>query len=270
MYATRRPAAPLSLFIDTLWTSERRAGLPHAREWNLPTGCADLIVPLSQPALRRFAGIDDTVGHWLAGGVLQGAQQQATLRDTSGALAVVGVHFRPGGLAAFVDAPADDFSDREVAVDDLWPGAADALRAHLSARGHPLPPADRLDRLERWLKQRLRRQEPADAMAHWAWQRLATGLDSVGTVQRASGCSPARFIERYRTACGLTPKRHATLLRFNRALARPRDEAWSLAAAEAGYADQAHLVREFRRFAGLTPGQYRRDATAFVSHVACR
>jgi hypothetical protein len=30
------------------------------------------------------------------------------------------------------------------------------------------------------------------------------------------------------------------------------------------------MTREIRRFAGLAPGDYRRGATAFPSHVACR
>jgi len=270
MYSRRCPAPPLALFIDTLWTSERDAALPHAREWNLPTGCADLIVPLTQDGLRRFDGTADAHGRWLPGGLLQGAQQRPALRDTSTPLAVVGVHFRAAGLGAFVDAPADAFSDRQIALDDVWPGFADSLREQLVGPRGLAPAARRLALLERLLLQRLRAGRTPDTMVGWALPRLAGGAHSVGEVQRASGCSPARFIERYRRACGLTPKRHAALLRFNTVLNRPRQEAWAVAAAEAGYADQAHLVREFRRFAGFTPGQYRRDATVFPNHVVCR
>jgi pantoate kinase len=52
-YASRRPAPPLDAFIETLWTSERAAPAAHAREWNLPTGRADVVVPLTQGALLR-------------------------------------------------------------------------------------------------------------------------------------------------------------------------------------------------------------------------
>jgi hypothetical protein len=70
--ASRRPARPLDAFIETLWTSERATAAAHAREWNLPTGRADLVVPLTQGALHRFAGRGDAAGCWFAGGVLQG------------------------------------------------------------------------------------------------------------------------------------------------------------------------------------------------------
>lgn len=267
---SRCPAPPLDRFIERLWTSERRSAAPHAREWNLPTGCADLVVPLTQGALRRFAGRDDARGHWLAGGVLQGAQQHATLRDTGGALAVVGAHFRPGGLTAFIDAPADQFTGRSVALDTLWPGFTAALQDRLVRGGTLATPAARLDALEAALRARLRPEADLERWLGWAVRRLAAG-ERVGDVQRDIGLSPARFIDRYRATVGLAPKVHAALLRFNGLLhAAAPGTPWAEAASDAGYADQAHLAREFRRFAGFTPGDYRRGATHFPSHVACR
>jgi AraC-like DNA-binding protein len=273
MGGSRRPAPPLDAFIETLWASERRAGFAHAREWNLPTGCADLIVPLSQDRLHRYAGTADQHGEHHAGGVLQGPQQQATLRDTAGALAVVGAHFRPAGLAAFFGEPAEAFTDRCLPLDSLWPGFGSALREQLHPGGRLAEPAVQLDALEGALLGRLRSGAAdgrADPLLAWAWPRLAQGT-SIGQLQQASGWSPARFIDQWRSSFGLAPKRHAALLRFNRLLALGLPaRGWAGPALDAGYADQAHLVREFRRFAGFTPGHYQRHATAFSHHVVWR
>lgn len=273
---SRRPAPPLDGFVELLWTSERPVAAPHAREWNLPTGRADLIVPLTQPALRRFDGRDDASGRWHAGGVLQGVQEHATLRDTSTPLAVVGAQFRHGGLCAFVAAPATEFSHCALPLDVLWPGLAGALQDRLTTGGRLAPPAVRLGALEAALLRLLRPSATPDRWLAWVVQQLALDPNRVGAVQQACGCSPARFIERYRRACGLAPKRHAALMRFNALLQRigasggGTTTTWAEAASMAGYADQAHMNRAFRRFAGLAPGEYQRAATAFAGHAACR
>jgi hypothetical protein len=119
-WLSRTPASPLDLFFDTLWTSARPAGLDHRREWALPTGRADLVVPLDRPAVHRYADATDATGHWLAGGVLQGAMERPTLRDTGCASVVVGAHCLPHGLPA------------------LWPGSAAALCGHRWLIGHPI------------------------------------------------------------------------------------------------------------------------------------
>jgi AraC-like DNA-binding protein len=248
-----------------VWTSERGAGLPHAREWGLPTGCADLVVPLDGQRLWRYDRAGDAAGRSFAGGVLQGAQDRAALRDTSRASLVVGVHFKPAGLAAFWREPAGAFAGLTLPLDALWSGFADDLRAQIGACALP---DQRLRHLERALLRRLRRDAEPDPLALWAQRRLAGGA-AVGEVQRASGLAAATFIARYRAACGLAPKRHAALMRFQALLrAVPSQASWAALAVDAGYADQAHMTRQFGEFAGMTPGHYRRHATAFALHVA--
>lgn len=269
-WLSRRPAPPLDGFIASLWTSERPAGLPHAREWNLPTGRADLVLPLDRPALRRFDRPDDATGHWLAGGVLQGAMQQPTLRDTATASVVVGVHFQPGGLAGLFDEPADALAGHSLALDALWPGWADGLRAQVARAGALHDPPARLQILEQALRRRWRHGQAPDPLLAWALPRLEAGVP-VGALQRHTGLSPTTFIRRFRAACGLTPVQHRGLRRFQAALAAGHAGlAWAEAAHDSGYADQAHLGREFRRLALHTPGQVRAAATGWAQHLACR
>lgn len=269
-FHSRPPTSPLDRFIETLWTNQRPAGLPHAREWGLPTGCADLVIPLDGQRLWRFQTAGDVPGRSFTGGVLQGAQERAALRDTSRASLVVGVHFRPAGLAAFWRQPAEEFAGLTLSLNDFWPGFADGLREQIDSCGERDDPERRLRHLERALLRRLRRDAEPHPMLAWATRQLAGGA-AVGAVQRASGLAPATFIARYRAACGLAPKRHAALMRFQALLrAAPSQAPWVALAIDAGYADQAHMTRAFAQLAGMTPGSYRRDATGFVGHVACR
>ena len=270
MMLSRRPIALLAGLVHTLWASER-GGMPHARERNLPMGCVDIVIPLLQGStITRFAGSDDLVGEAFSGGVLQGAQDRSYQRDTQGKSSVVGIHFMPGGAALFFGGALRELRNRTVLLDDLWGPSARALRDELQAA--PGPHA-RLLRLEAYLMARLRLVPPPDAMVHAALRTMARQPSAalVEPVQRASGCSPAKFIARFEHTVGLTPKRYARVLRFHAlisGLARQQPGDWAQAAIAAGYADQSHLIHEFKRLAGITPAAYRALAPDQPTHTA--
>ncbi|TIU04954.1 MAG: helix-turn-helix transcriptional regulator, partial [Mesorhizobium sp.] len=69
------------------------------------------------------------------------------------------------------------------------------------------------------------------------------------------GWSRKHLAGKFSNAIGVGPKTLSRIVRFNRALGLSRQDQsdWADIAADCGYADQAHLVREFRDLAGETP-----------------
>lgn len=269
MLIARRPMAPLANFVDTLWASERGA-MPHAREANLPTGRVDIVIPLlDHQAITHFTSADDVQGERFHGAVIQGAQDRMHLRDTHAASAVVGVHFKPGGAAAFFGGALPELHNRTVLLDALWGPSVRVLRDELQETHGPHA---RLLRLEAYLMARLQFAAPIDAMVTAALHTLALqpGAALIEPVQRASGCGPTRFISRFEHTVGLTPKRYARVLRFHtliETLALHPAQDWAQTAADAGYADQSHLIHEFKRLAGVTPSAYRAVAPDHPTHM---
>jgi AraC-like DNA-binding protein len=89
---------------------------------------------------------------------------------------------------------------------------------------------------------------------------------AVRTLARDAGVSERTLERRTRAATGFGPAELRRLVRFRRAL-RLHDAGvtnWATVAADAGYSDQPHLVREFRRFAGLTPTAWQAERVGFV------
>lgn len=82
------------------------------------------------------------------------------------------------------------------------------------------------------------------------------------------GKSRRQFERQFLDAVGLSPKRFAEALRFQRALTLMAQANWPLAqiAAELGYADQSHFSRAFARLYGQPPARARQNA-AFVQDV---
>lgn len=270
MLLTRRPIAPLAPHVEMLWASERGA-LPHPREYNLPTGRVDIVIPLLDgQCLSRYAGSDDATGEHFEGGVVHGAHDRACQRDTTGASCVVGVHFKPGGAAAFFGGALPALRNQTVPLDALWGPSARALQADLQETSglHA-----RLLRLEAYLMARLSRARPDDRLVAHAVEAMLQDptTTEIEPLRRTSGLGPTRFIARFEQQVGLTPKRYGRVLRFHAllsriALAPPRD--WALTAVDAGYADQSHLIHEFKRIAGMTPTAYAPLQSDQPTHMA--
>jgi AraC-like DNA-binding protein len=80
---------------------------------------------------------------------------------------------------------------------------------------------------------------------------------TLGALARFAGLSPFHLCRVFREAVGMTPHAYQTQVRVRRAKSLLRAGLpIALVAAEAGFYDQAHLTRHFKRIVGLTPGRY--------------
>jgi AraC-like DNA-binding protein len=112
--------------------------------------------------------------------------------------------------------------------------------------------------LDRFLLRRLLRGPRPAPEVDWAWRRLAAtaGAVPIGRLAGEVGWSHKHLITRFRQQVGLAPKTAARLVRFDgvwRRLDQQQPPDWADLARQAGYADQAHLIRDFRQFTGTTP-----------------
>jgi AraC-like DNA-binding protein len=68
----------------------------------------------------------------------------------------------------------------------------------------------------------------------------------------------------------MPPKLYCRLQRFQKALAiaaQQQRPGWGILAATCGYFDQAHLIRDFRAFSGISPTEYVRGRNEHQNHV---
>ena len=90
----------------------------------------------------------------------------------------------------------------------------------------------------------------------------------IGHVAEAAGLSAGHFTRLFQEEVGLTPKQFARVRRFRTVLRRARTAHtaqrvnWAQLAADCGYYDQAHLIKEFHAFAGVCPSAYLRARSA--------
>jgi AraC-like DNA-binding protein len=227
-YREWRPPAALRPAVSCLWTSVAPSG---GQTLVLPDACADLIWQAGAGA--HVAGPDTG---------------PAPAALASGAV-LVGVRFGPGGGGPALGLPLTELRDRRVDLADLLPGLAQRLPGDLS-------PGAALGRLIE-LTTALVSEGPPDPLVSHGARLLATSRERTDELARDLGVSERQFRRRCRDAVGYGPKTLHRVLRFRRFVSRidAADGGVDLAriAAEAGYADQAHLTRESVRLAGLPP-----------------
>jgi AraC-like DNA-binding protein len=179
----------------------------------------------------------------------------------------VGVRWRPGAGAPALGVPLDALRDATVPLAELWRGD---LPARLTERlATAAGPAERRALLEQTVAARVAAAGPADPLVAQACRALAASAagdraPGVRALADALGVSERQLLRRFRAAVGYGPKTLVRVLRFQRFL----DAAWgrgeaesapaadlALLAAQAGFADQAHLTRECGRLAGATPAE---------------
>ncbi|HBS32304.1 MAG TPA: hypothetical protein DEA40_11275, partial [Parvularcula sp.] len=121
------------------------------------------------------------------------------------------------------------------AFDDWREGAAAILRAHFAAASPPPPISNAL-------------------------AALGDGA-VVSAAARQLGLSDRHFRRLFAAEFGANPKTYSRILRFDRTLRRLHPRPWEAADGPDtnDYADQAHLIREFCAFAGISPRAYVRN-----------
>jgi AraC-like DNA-binding protein len=102
--------------------------------------------------------------------------------------------------------------------------------------------------------------------------RLLSHTPDVGAAAALLGVSPRQLERRFKMRVGISPKYFARIRRFQRVFpAIEEGSEWVDAAAACGYYDQAHLIRDFRAFAGEPPSHLLAGddlARHFLSHFS--
>ena len=234
-------------------------GTGFARRREPPSGLATLVFNLG-PELRveHPRGVRTTYPG--GAGFFAGLHHTHALTETDGAQEGVQVMLTPLGARRLLGLPLGEIGGRLVAPGDLFGAAADALVERLhEANTH----SRRLAILERFVEQRLADAGPVPRDLAWALQRVQdrAGRVGVGALAEELGCSRKHLAVRFRREFGMAPKLLARVLRFDHAarlLKSGRAGGLAALADACGYADQAHLTREFRAFAGSPPTTFLR------------
>jgi AraC-like DNA-binding protein len=234
-YREIEPPPSLASRVECFWTSRTEAGQLHRV---LPDGCADILLTRSG---GRVA--------------LEAVGPMTRYRDHSAAPGqfYFGIRFRPGMWHDVLAVPAGTIVDTILPLEDLWGSRA----RHLA---DPLGEAASAEACVRIVQSILPCAPSAGPLERSiAFLERTRGGASIDELASHAGMSSRQFRRVCLDKTGLSPKFLARVLRFRHAVSRmaPQSEDAEVAL-DCGYYDQAHLIRDFREFAGRPPGALKR------------
>lgn len=249
-----RPRAALADLVQQLWFAEGR--ISYRRDRILPGGGSFLLINLGPTQYRIEAGPPERriafEDIWFCG-----LQQTPIETEIPHGSVLLGVVLHGHGVRPWLHRNAEDCADRVLPLSDLLgDGVLDLRQRLLECRSV----RQRFALVEDWLLKRLHPGFETSSLARWAVQRIesSSGKASVDELCRQAGVSRRHLGQVLRRDVGLGSKALARVHRFKTALrwlGAVERVPWSELAAHCGYYDQSHLIRDFRTFSGLSPGE---------------
>jgi AraC-like DNA-binding protein len=232
-YREHSPPQRLQPYVECFWTSETNQAIPEYPV--LPDGCVDIVYSSS------------------AGLQVVGAMTRARKFTLLAGEFQMGVRFRSGMAAGFIQIPGSEITDRLLPLHEVWGTKVRRLAEQLGEAksadesiallaGHLVDPAapDVVQKVSACIVDR-------------------SGQVRVDDLAFDAGLSARQLRRLFIEQMGLSPKHFCRVIRFRHSLARlraARRGGWADVALECGYYDQAHFINEFREFSGYTPSQF--------------
>lgn len=259
MYVVIFPAAPLRRFIECCWFLRTDIAPSQRLEEHIFTDArADIVFSFGNPYLRAQAG-GQAAPQLMHSSNLDAQRRYPVSIVQHGHIDLIGVRFRPGGLAAFLPIPAGELDGLTLGMGEAFGPAGTTLEGQLYDAAGAQP--QQLDLLNTFFLGRLLAR-PEHALV---WQVVATieqhqGQVTIPRLGQLYGYSARTLDRRFQQVLGFSPKFYARIVRFQGALrcfVHHPAMAWAEIASTYGYYDQPHFVKEFVEFTGTPPEAYR-------------
>jgi len=238
------PAAPVARFVEFSWLVRwHPGGRPPYETKVLAHPDVHLVLEEPEP-------------------LVYGVDRGLFVRRLEGTGRVLGAKFRPGAFRSFITGPVAEFADRRVPAAELFgPEAAEAGRAVLGADSDADSDADMVARAEAFLLHRLPSPDPAADEVAAMVERITAEPTMFRVDQAAAALDvPVRRLQRlFAEYVGAGPEWVLRRALLHEAAARADQGSgldWASLAAELGYADQAHMTRDFTAAVGVPPAWY--------------
>ncbi|MEZ2337884.1 helix-turn-helix domain-containing protein [Mucilaginibacter sp. RCC_168] len=249
------PSDILKPFVKNYWTCRHDADV---MEVMYPSGCIELCIDISSNDTIRHRGNNsmkvpdlEVLGHWTI-------PTMAALKKGNTCIIT---RFQPYASSLFFPNPASDFTNESIDLCNIFYKESDDFYNRLMEQRSI---EHKVAVLETFLIQRLinnkKNNRQLKLVEHLCSYVSNTDSFDIQNLSAYYGFSERYIQKLFMDWIGITPQKFFSVHRFNRSLELLRSSQASLTsiAFECGYYDQAHFIKEFKSYTGLTPSQVKK------------
>jgi len=253
-----QPEKQLSPYVALIWVFESRFGVPLADSRIIvPDGRAKIIVPYRNSLCAAVTtGLLNAKEHHI---FLVGIQRSpTTIASTATDTGTIGVELTPKGLYHLFKLSMHEITDRMVSFEELFGPQGERLQNRV---GDAEDPQEKIVLLQAGLTHLLQQNDAEYALLDHTLDLLAQAHGMIRVQELAAHIGyTRRYLDRlFQEHVGVSPKTLASILRFQEVY-----QGWMQHQSPpffrnqwpAYYYDQAHFIKEFKRFTGFTPQHY--------------
>jgi AraC-like DNA-binding protein len=248
-FLIRRPTGRLQGLVDRLWRIDEGVAVDASPETICPDGRTEIVLHLGDPMRQRIEGADVDQPRNLLVAQMEGP---VTIVPT-GRVSMVGARLVEGALHRLLPVPQDRLAGSILDLESMWSSWARSTADRVASEPSAMAGLNAFERALETLVPDRPSCHNRSMDAAIARLRASGGNISIERLAFACGLSRRQFERRFGERVGLSPRLFGRIVRFQRAFRHLGTDSGAAIAARCGYADQAHLVREVRRFAGQTP-----------------
>ena len=246
-YEIRRPRKSLELYIESIWVQEdlRNAAFENYRPTRVVLrGATELLFHYRDPYVHVKEGHAELEPKFY----ISGQKTRPIEVSATGQTGIIIVNFHPWGAAPFFAFPLDELTDTSLEMNLVM--RTDTVENRVQEASDI---AARVEIIQDFLAGVLdvdRRDELVMESVHEI--NRSQGNVSIETIADDLHISRRQFLRRFSRNVGMSPKAFANVIRFQKAsYYKKQGMDWSEITFRCGYHDQAHFIKELRRFSGL-------------------
>lgn len=257
-YNTFEPGSELSAFIKCFWTLESPKEKIPEKQRIVPDGCMEMIFHHGD-LYRQYLDNKDSI---IQPRCFVFGQITAPLEiEPTGETGIFAARFHPDGFLPFASIPLKNLENKAMALEILF--GKEGLRLEkevLEAQNTK----QRIESAEKFLAERLTNPKAIDRIIEATVETMLNinGQLSIDELSQRMNINRRKLERKFASVIGLSPKQLSKIIRLQSTLKLlMKKEFGSLTelAYEGNYYDQAHFIKDFKEFTGLTPKEFYAD-----------